>query len=81
MLMPTPLPRSTMDFPMPMLSPPDMPTTLDMLPTLLTLPLSILTRDTSEDTLDTLDTVPTPLSLPLSIVISEDILDILDILV
>merc|ERR1719289_84798 len=57
MLMPTPLPRSTMDFPMPMLSPLDMPTTLDMLLTLLTLPLSILTRDTSEDTLDTLDTV------------------------
>merc|ERR1712002_693269 len=57
MLMPTPLPRSTTDFPMPMLSPPDMPTTLDMLPTLLTLPLSILTRDTLEDTLDTLDTV------------------------
>merc|ERR1719289_342483 len=45
MLMPTPLPRSTMDFPMPMLSPLVMPTTLDMLPTLLTLPLSILTRD------------------------------------
>merc|ERR1719348_924109 len=57
MLMPTPLPRSTMDFPLPMLSPLDMPTTLDMLPTLLTLLLSILTRDTSEDTLDTLDTV------------------------
>merc|ERR1719378_599455 len=54
MLMPTPLPRSTMDFPMPMLSPLDMLTTLDMLPTLLTLPLSILTRDTSEDTLDIL---------------------------
>merc|ERR1719348_1821311 len=57
MLMRTPLPRSTTDFPMPMLSPPEMPTTLDILPTLLTLPLSILTRDTSEDTLDTLDTV------------------------
>merc|ERR1719348_1655383 len=42
MLMPTPLPRSTMDFPLPMLSPLDMPTTLDMLPTLLTLPLSIV---------------------------------------
>merc|ERR1719175_524558 len=59
MLMPTPLPRSTMDFPMPMLSPLVMPTTLDMLPTLLTLPLSILTRDTSEDTLETLDTLDT----------------------
>merc|ERR1712234_29202 len=59
MLMPTPLPRSTMDFPMPMLSPPDIPTTLDMLPTLLTLPLSILTRDTLEDTMDTLDTLDT----------------------
>merc|ERR1712198_497802 len=30
MLMPTPLPRSTTDFPLPMLLPPDMPTTLDV---------------------------------------------------
>merc|ERR1712180_220023 len=52
MLMPTPLPRSTMDFPLPMLSPLEMPTTLDMLPTLLTLPLSI---GILEDILDTLD--------------------------
>merc|ERR1719378_103136 len=59
MLMPTPLPRSTTDFPLPMLLPLDMPTTLDMLPTLLTLPLSILTRDTSEDTLDTVDWLDT----------------------
>merc|ERR1711994_1130069 len=53
MLMPTPLPRSTMDFPLPMLSP------LDMLPTLLTLPLSIPTGDTSEDTTDTVDCLDT----------------------
>merc|ERR1711994_730053 len=59
MLMPTPLPRSTMDFPLPMLSPLDMPTTLDMLPTLLTLPLSIPTGDTSEDTTDTVDCLDT----------------------
>merc|ERR1712083_210421 len=52
MLMPTPLPRSTMDFPLPMLLPLDMPTSLDMLPTLLTLPLSI---GILEDILDTLN--------------------------
>merc|ERR1712121_6611 len=57
MLMPTPLPRSTMDFPMPMLLPLDMPTTLDMLPTLLTLPLSILILEDILDTLDSTDWV------------------------
>merc|ERR1711872_410736 len=46
MLMPTPLPRSTMVFLLLMLSPLDMLTTLDMLPTLLTLPLSRPTVDT-----------------------------------
>merc|ERR1719285_1318101 len=55
MLMPTPLPRSTMDFPMPMLLPPVMPTTLDMLPTLLTLPLSIVILEDILDILDTMD--------------------------
>merc|ERR1711872_944316 len=51
MLMPTPLPRSTMDFLLPMLLPLVMPTTLDILPTLLTLPLSIVIL---EDILDIL---------------------------
>merc|ERR1712113_856281 len=37
MLMPTPLDRLLLDFPMPMLLPLDMPTTLDTLPTPLTL--------------------------------------------
>merc|ERR1712002_778791 len=55
MLMPTPLLRSTMDFPMPMLSPLVMPTTLDILPTLLTLPLSIVILEDILDILDTMD--------------------------
>merc|ERR1711872_1194697 len=42
MLMPTPLPRSTMVFLLLMLLPLDMLTTLDILPTLLTLPLCIV---------------------------------------
>merc|ERR1711973_132723 len=65
MLMPTPLLRSTMDFPLPMLLPPDMPTTLDMLPTLLTLPLCI---GISEDILDILDTLDSTDSLVSTII-------------
>merc|ERR1719309_1940794 len=42
-LMPTPLARLLLDFLMPMLLPPDMPTTPDMLPTPLSPPTTITT--------------------------------------
>merc|ERR1712173_358975 len=52
-LMPTPLARSMLDFPLPMLLPLVMPTTLDTLPTRLSLPLD----STNTPTLSTMDTV------------------------
>merc|ERR1712173_464579 len=52
-LMPTPLARSMLDFPLPMLLPLVMPTTLDTLPTRLSLPLD----STDTPTLSTMDTV------------------------
>merc|ERR1712173_348923 len=52
-LMPTPLARSMLDFPLPMLLPLVMPTTLGTLPTRLSLPLD----STDTPTLSTMDTV------------------------
>merc|ERR1712105_201844 len=63
MLVPTPLARSTMAFPSPMLLPLVMPTTPDMLPTLPSLPIPLLDTMYTMDSTDTMDsadtTVPT----------------------